>query len=109
MVASADLQTAADDLLVGFREFNLPERMFLALCRYVVDGVRPGDFLQAVLANDLRSAVGCADDENTGHLANWSRVVYQHVPSNANGSHKIVQAWIDKGGLAGKPAEGGGS
>ena len=43
---------------------NIPEHMLQSLNLYVKKGVPVGDFLTAVLSNDLFEAVGRADNDN---------------------------------------------
>ena len=72
----------------------IPERMLPALNRYVKHGIVPGSFLYAVLCNDLKEAVACADDENIQQLPEYVRYLYNNVPSPCWGSVERVNAWI---------------
>ena len=40
-----------------FREFYIPDRMMGGIQRYINDHIRPGDFLSAIIQNDLKEAV----------------------------------------------------
>lgn len=63
-----------------------PPRMRERLEAYRDTGVPVGDFLQAVLSNDLTGAFMRADDENSealGHIVAW---VYENMPKNICGS-----------------------
>lgn len=51
-----------------FRHYTIRENMMESLTRYITCGCPVGDFLTAVLANDLAEAVGRADDENMANL-----------------------------------------
>ncbi len=53
-----------------------------------------GDFLTAVLANDLMGALGRADDENRKDIFEICSYVYSEIPSICYGSYKIVKAWL---------------
>lgn len=75
-----------------------------ALAMYVVEGIQPGGFLSAVLANDLFEAVARADGSNRKILPEWVRAVFNVVPTRAWGSRDAVQAWVEQGGLAGLEA-----
>lgn len=77
-----------------FRHFYIPERMMDGLQRYVVNHIAPGDFLMAVLTNDLHEALGRADDENMANLPAYGAFLYNNVPSNCWGSPEKVQAWL---------------
>jgi hypothetical protein len=54
----------------------------------------PGDFLQAVLANDLSAAVGRADHKNVGILADIVTHVHNHLPRRCYGSWEVVRGWL---------------
>lgn len=80
----------------------LPERMRGGVERYIEHGIPPGDFLTAVLCNDLCGAVGRADDENVKLLDVYVRYFYSHAPHQCWGSHERFRAWINHGGLNGR-------
>jgi hypothetical protein len=73
---------------------KLPEYMRGGMQRYIQDGVAPGDFLQAVLKNDLMHAVGQADDANVKLLPLYVRWLYNEVPGAAWGSEENFKNWI---------------
>lgn len=83
----------------------LPERMRGGVERYIERGIEPGDFLSAVIRNNLKEAVGRADDENANLLAVYVRYFYSHAPYQCWGSPERFKAWIDRGGLNGKVAD----
>lgn len=65
-----------------------------ALERYVKEHYPVGDFLTAVLANDLNDAFGRADEYNNHtlfHIAAW---VHNEVPRAAWGSRQAVKDWV---------------
>lgn len=59
------------------------------------DGSRPfvGDFLRAVLSNDLMGAVGRADHDNIRVLPAICSYVYMELPGPCHGSPEIVSEW----------------
>jgi hypothetical protein len=75
-----------------FRNFYIPDRMMGGLTRYIEEGIMPGDFLTAVLENDLMEAVGRADDENAANLPAYIGYLYNVAPSNCFGSREKVKA-----------------
>jgi hypothetical protein len=77
-----------------FREFRIRPHMVESLERYVNDGLRPGDFLTAVLANDLVGAASRADLDNARNLMAFAAYLYNNVPGAAWGSYEKVEAWI---------------
>ncbi len=82
-----------------FREFYIPERMAGGIERYINKGILPGDFLIAVLENDLMNALGKADSENIKNLPAYLTYLYNEAPANCHGSPKAVKAWCKQGGL----------
>lgn len=80
----------------------IPEHMREGLRRYLDDGVPPGSFLHAVLANDLVEAFIRADPVNRGRAGDYAAFLWRHAPANAWGSHEAVAAWIKTGGLNGR-------
>lgn len=62
------------------------------------DGSRPfaGDFVRAVLSNDLVEAVGRADAESMAALKAIVQYVYCELPSVCWGSPEKVKAWAIK-------------
>ena len=79
-----------------FREFYIPERMGGGINRYIHNNIRPGEFLCAVISNDLREAVGQADDENIANLPAYVSYFYNKAPHNCWGSKKKMEAWLKK-------------
>lgn len=76
-----------------FREWYIPDRMMGGLERWIVHGTPPGDFLTAVLNNDLREAIGRADDENMRNLPAFVAYLYNEAPGQCWGSPEKVELW----------------
>lgn len=86
-------------------EYRIPGYMREPLLAYVVSGRRDtGDFLRAVLSNDLKGAVGRADSANETLLVGYVRWLYNWAPGGCWGSAERVEAWQRAGGLLGVPA-----
>jgi len=77
----------------------IPDHMIGSMRRYIENGIAPGSFLMAVLANDLRRAVECADATNTQRLPDYVRFLYSCAPINCWGGPAEVAAWIAHHGL----------
>ena len=71
------------------------EKFKEAYVRYVVYGVIPGHFLQAVLANDLFDAHCRADNTSAGILTALVRLIHNEFPSQCHGSRKAIKEWGD--------------
>ena len=52
--------------------------------------LRPGGFLEAVLAGDVQIAAACADAHNAKHLNDVVRYVQRTVPPRLRGSFAAV-------------------
>ena len=79
-----------------FRHFYIPDRMLPAIKAYVETGCPVGDFLHAVLTNDLADACGRADDENMANIPAYIAYLWNEVPSVCWGSKEKVDAWLKK-------------
>lgn len=71
-----------------------------AIDKYVADGTPVGDFVRAVLENDLRGAVCHADEQNLRDLAEIVKHVYNNIPSGCWGSPEKVSAWLEDHAIA---------
>jgi hypothetical protein len=80
--------------LYRFNQFYIPERMMDGIKRYIEHHIKPGSFLCAVIQNDLREAVGAADDENIANLPAYVGYFYNEAPSICWGSREKMEAWL---------------
>ncbi|KKM57028.1 hypothetical protein LCGC14_1551130 [marine sediment metagenome] len=64
---------------------------------YCEERRQPGDFLTAIICNDLRGAVLRADDTNTNHLASWVRWFMWEAPIGSWGCREAMEEWIAGG------------
>ena len=69
--------------------------MMRAIHDYVNHGLRPGDFLSAVIRNDLKEAVARADSENLRNLPAFVAYFYNEVPAICWGSSEAMDQWIE--------------
>ncbi len=56
--------------------------------------VPTGDFLRAVLSNDLREAIGRADDGNLDALIHIVAYCYNDIPGHCWGTPEAVEGWL---------------
>ena len=73
---------------------SIPESTLESLEAYRVDHRPTGDFLEAVLSNDLMGAMGRADNYNVKAMFDICRYVYNELPFSSHGSSKNYQEWI---------------
>jgi len=90
---AAALETAG---MVDFKgEYaQIPEHMQLALRRYVLEGIKPGNFLTAAICNDLCGAVFRADDTNYPLLKLYLQWLFNVAPGICWGSQEKMEVWM---------------
>lgn len=74
--------------------FELPEHLQAGIRRYIEEGLPTGDFLRAVLCNDLQSAVASADWINRPRLAEIVDWLVAYAPHACWGSPRKHDDWI---------------
>jgi len=72
---------------------HLPERFRESIERWILEGIPPGRFLEAVLANDLKESFARADDVSVVELPGLVSWLYNHAPMNCWGSREIMDSW----------------
>lgn len=77
----------------------VPRHNHDSLVEWLCIGRPVGGFLESVLCNDLRGAVGEADDTNLRHIPDLVRWLYNHAPIPAWGNASVVRKWHQRGGL----------
>lgn len=66
------------------------------LDRYADHHEPVGDFLQAVLSNDLQAACARADSSNLWVIPVYAAYIYNELPSQSHGSREKVAAWCSQ-------------
>ena len=84
----------------------LPMHMREGAQMYIERGICTGNFLLAVLKNDLVGAACQADDVNRECLLDWARWLWNEAPRVCWGTPQRVAEWQERGGLFGIEAEG---
>jgi hypothetical protein len=74
--------------------YGISHEVIAALDRYVNQRIAPGDFLTAVLCNDLRESIGRADQANLAAIHGIVSYVYSELPSGCWGSPERFRAWM---------------
>ena len=75
-------------------ETHIPNYMHASVRRYVIDRQPVGDFLTAVVENNLKAAIACADSQNAQSLAGYVMFFHNHTPSACWGSKEKVKEWL---------------
>lgn len=87
---------------------QIPQTLHSGLVRYLVDGLRPGSFLCAVLENDLREAVVRANpEEHLLALPALVRFLFNETPAQCHGGAEAVRVWCGQRGSMKQVAERG--
>lgn len=88
--------------------YMLPEYMLGGLKRYFENRIPPGDFLMAVLQNDLRGSCMRADSVNRYKLFDYLNWLYNEAPMGSWGSPENVKNWLKGGPIesAAEPEQG---
>lgn len=73
----------------------LPEHLREGSKRYIEYGILPGDFLQAVICNNLRESFARADDINIPRMFDIVSFFYNEAPQPCWGTKEKMNKWID--------------
>ncbi len=84
------------DYRVALVESGVPPHTHEGYIRYLCEHILPGRFLQAILENDLRSALICADDHNQKKLYQHVAFLVNHAPADCWGSPERVASWVSQ-------------
>lgn len=76
----------------------IPKHCRNGMKRYIEWGVIPGDFLQAVISNNLKESFERADDINIERLFDYVNFLYNEAPLACWGSKETMIAWHKKKG-----------
>ncbi len=91
----ADKAILVDAMPIDYFTDNLiPEHMIAEMQRYMERGVKPGDFLTALLSNDLMGVASTAGRANRYLLPDYYSWLYRYAPSSSFGSPEAVNKWI---------------
>lgn len=72
---------------------DLPPHIRGGVKRYIEDGILPGDFLQAVICNNLKESFMHADEINTQRMWDIVSFFYNEAPMNCWGSQERMVQW----------------
>lgn len=80
---------------------NIPESTKLALQNYVIRGQVVGDFLHAILVNDLQGAFAHADSANIKEMNNIVKWVFNRAPGTCWRHQDNINGWYKCRGALG--------
>lgn len=84
---------------------TLPHYMRESIQAYIEQGRPVGNFLTALLSNDLMETLARADDINQAALRTWCEFLYNYAPPKCYRSKEAFKTWQAKGGLRGGAGE----
>lgn len=84
----------------------LPTYMHRSISAYIDNGHAPGEFLRAIICNDLKEASGRADSVNKNLLNEYVEFFFNYAPKDCWGSVENFQQWCLSRGLNGGFNEG---
>ncbi len=76
-------------------EQGIPSYMHEGLICYYENGIPPGSFLTAVLNNDLKEAIGRADNVNKNCIKSYVLWLYNYAPVGSWGHADAVENWLN--------------
>jgi hypothetical protein len=86
----------------GLLQFGLPRHVWESLTEYIIIGRPTGEFLAAVLSNNLTEAVTRADALNLPRLPDYVLFLANVAPATCHGSQAAFTEWMRLGGVLGR-------
>jgi hypothetical protein len=77
-----------------FQGKYIPMSMHGGIMRYLEKHIPPGDFLSAIISNDLKRACQAADDTNLWLIPVYTAFFYNYAPSDCWGSKEKLDRWL---------------
>ncbi len=76
-------------------ETFVPINLRHGLQRYIEEGIPAGNFLEAILRNDLKGACHSGDPVTVTHLPSIVKWLWNFAPMNCHGSESSVRGWTE--------------
>jgi hypothetical protein len=95
------MKITESELLSKLAATPIPEHMCDGLVAYIINGRPVGDFLTAILSNDLKEACSRADNDNQKLLYDYVFFLYNSAPAQCWGGAERYARWIAVGGMKG--------
>lgn len=80
----------------------IPDHMQDGLTMYLLHGIHPGSFLEAVFCNQLAQAATQADDINQQSLLSYANFLEGTAPIDSWGDPLKFNNWINNAGIIGQ-------
>lgn len=75
---------------------KLYEHDLAPIKRFIEQKIPPGSFLEAVLRNNLKDAMGRADSRNRRRVFEYVEYLYNYAPTTCWGSNEKYEAWLSE-------------
>ncbi|MBC8184304.1 MAG: hypothetical protein ISR65_18525 [Bacteriovoracaceae bacterium] len=72
----------------------IPDYMRGNILDYIFDKRPVGEFLTAVICNDMKTAIGKADGNNLRNIQAYLYFFYNYAPALCWGSKEAMEAWL---------------
>lgn len=86
----------AQEMRDSLRAASIPEHLWGGIIRYVIDGIRPGDFLCAVIRMDIEEALRRAFLTTRPAIPTLTTWFLTEAPADCAGTPTAVDDWISK-------------
>lgn len=90
------LNDLMNEELLDRERHKLTQENIASIRMYIDHRIKPGGFLEAVLRNDLKEALGRADFRNRRKIFEWVEYLYNYAPAICWGSNDRVAAWLNE-------------
>lgn len=101
-VEERELLKLREHIRTQLTDHGIPRPLFSSVIDYIIDGIRPGAFVAAIIQNNLVMSYLRADEENCTKLNNWARFLHWEMPAGSWGTEHLYQLWCKAGGIAGR-------
>ncbi len=85
-----------DQLEITLGDCQIPTYMWDGIVSYILYGLPPGQFLKAIIKNDLKGAFTYADQTNAKLIYNYVNFFFNFAPTGCWGSQENMDSWIEK-------------
>jgi hypothetical protein len=93
-MATNDYERSEGELQDKYRWGSIPRYMRGGVTRYIEFHIPPGNFLTAVISNDLKEACARADETNQRLLFDYVQFFWNQAPSACWGSPAKMAEWL---------------
>ena len=78
---------------IGEHTFEIPAYMMPHVIDYIENGAPVGNFLTAIITNNLEGAVARADGQNISNIPAYVCFFYNYAPADCYGSSNKMAEW----------------